>query len=268
MNTTEKFEAGLDAIDKLFAAGNTVDALALTDHLLASEPPPPVAAALHRRRARAYTFQGNWEQAALEWTRVLAQFPDDSEAREGTVHRCDAAGLSPARRAAWERVTAVPFAAPTSDNRNWTLRGYCCCIKDVNGRNIACKDGRANPACSKAEELCTSAIARDPADPLAYCTRAGVHQCRGNWEAALADCSRAVELDPGCLAAYSLRASVCNRNGRLEEAIADWTRVIELNPSDAVAYKLRGFAYEELGEEDKAAEDHARAFELERTKPE
>lgn len=264
MDASMDFEARFDELDRLFGYGKHAEILALTDRLLQASPPPLVTAALRRRRARVFTLQSNWEQAASEWTKVLACIPGDPEARTGAARRCDADNLPPGRRAAWERAVDAFDPAETAGSPSWAMRSYCSCTIGPHGRNIQCKEGKANPACRLAEQQCTRAIALDPRNPLAYCTRAGVYHCRRDWDDALADCRRAIELDPRCVQAYSLRASVHNRKGELEQAIADWTRVIELAPSDAVAYTLRGFAYEELGEDDKAAADHVRAFELDR----
>lgn len=266
MNPMVGFEAKIDRIERLFEVGNHAEILALTDQILAESPPPHVAVALHRRRARAYALQENWEQAALEWTKVLAQIPEDPEARSGAARRCDADNLPAGRRAAWERAVGAFNPSETVGNPSWALYNYCSCTEGQQGRPGNRGGGQTNLACQQAEALCTRAIGFDPENPFAYCTRAGVHHCRRNWAAALADCCRAIELDPRCVPAYSLRASIHNAQGELEEAIADWTRVLELNPSDAVTCTLRGFAYEELGEDDKATLDHVRAFELDRAK--
>lgn len=268
MDTSKEIEAGFDEIEQRFKAETYVEVLVLTDRLLGLVPPPLIVAALHRRRARAYAFLEMWEQAALEWTKVLTQIPQDPEACEGASRRWNVERPSSGRCAAWpSSLAAIPCGAScTSDSHPWTLCDYSCRRKDKNGRNVDCGTGKENPFCKQAEEMCNTAIRLNPDNPMAYCARAGVHQCRRNRDAALADCRCAIELDSRCAVAYSLRASIRNSEDELEEAIADWTRVIELNPSDGIAHTLRGFAYDELGEADKAAADHLRAFELENTK--
>lgn len=261
MSTSEETEASFNAIDKLLEEGDFIEVLVLTSRLLELDPPSPIAAAFHRRRARAYTSLENWEEAAMEWAKALACIPEEIEAAEEKQQgRCgdDKSCLKSASSG------SLYGSYQTLDNHFWAMRDYNCCVKNKNRRNVQCEIGKENPVCVRAEEQCTSAIRSNPDDPTAYCARAGVYQCRRNWEAALADCCRAIELDPRCVVAYSLRASIHNSKGDLDEAIADWTRVIELNPSDAISHTLRGLAYEEIGEEGNAEFDRVRASELDR----
>lgn len=276
MDNHVDFRVHLGKVNELITEEKYIEALSLASNLMKYQPPIGIVVDLHWAHAKAYTGIGDWQLAEISWTRVLDFLPENPEVYEGRSAARALAGDTQGAEA--DRVRAIALREKlkqilrkTAANPVWDRVAdlYTHDIKQRKQSNHFVVPGDAGVRSNgriadwnRIEVACTRAIARNPANPMAYYRRAFVRYSKKNWAAAVADCDRAVELNHHFADAYNLRASAYDKSGDLEKAIADWTRVLELTPGDVRVYALRGFAHEELGNETLAAADRLRTYEL------
>ncbi len=77
--------------------------------------------------------------------------------------------------------------------------------------------------------------------------QAGLHESRGDYEAAIAGYDRAIEVEPRNWQLYLLRGSARFKAGRIEASIEDFDQVVALDPSQDPYLWQRGISYYYVG---------------------
>jgi tetratricopeptide (TPR) repeat protein len=108
----------------------------------------------------------------------------------------------------------------------------------------------------------TAAIARDPANPDLYVTRATVHREMGTTRSALADLDHALQLDTTRDDIRTARAVVLCDLDEFAAALTALDDVLARNAGDATAWSTRGYALAGLGRHAEAAAALDRAIAL------
>ncbi len=114
----------------------------------------------------------------------------------------------------------------------------------------------------KAMSYSTKAIALNPNDATAYCTRGHGYSELGKDAEAISDLSKAIELNPKYAQAYYNRGALYAKTKESTKAVSDFTQAIALNPSWVEAYSERGSAHGKLGLHGKAISDFTKVIEL------
>jgi len=107
------------------------------------------------------------------------------------------------------------------------------------------------------------AIRLDPAFAVAYVYRGTVRVQTDDAETALHDYDEALRLEPDLGLAYERRANAHLREGRFREALADLDRALRLAPDNPDLHVSRGFALKELDRADAAMKALDEALRLE-----
>ena len=88
---------------------------------------------------------------------------------------------------------------------------------------------------------------REEASAAMLLRQAGLHESRGDYEAAIAGYDRAIEVEPRNWQLYMLRGSARFKAGRIEASIEDFDQVVALDPSQDPYLWQRGISYYYVG---------------------
>lgn len=125
----------------------------------------------------------------------------------------------------------------------------------------ASRDAAATGEITKAIELASKAIEKEPANPQGWYYRGLWHDRARNFSKAIADLNKAQALEGGSAQVCQKRGEAHFKAGHIKEAIADFDQFIKLVPSQAPYHWQRGIA---LYYDEKYAQGRAQ-FELHQT---
>lgn len=110
-------------------------------------------------------------------------------------------------------------------------------------------------AYTKASELFSAVLERDPEHINAYLQRGFCHSLQREYDLAVVDFSSVIERKSDHAWAYISRGSAYNSLGKPELAMHDFDAVLGLDPKDEEAYNNRGWAKKALGDAPGACQD-------------
>lgn len=108
---------------------------------------------------------------------------------------------------------------------------------------------------SKAINLFTEVLARDPEHLNAYLQRGFCHSLQRDYEQAVSDFTEVIRRKPDHLWAFTSRGSALGKWGKQDMAIQDFNRVLELDPRNQEAFNNRGWALKAQGKQAEACKD-------------
>ena len=192
-----------------------------------------------------YAVQGRFEEARLEFEKVLKVDPSFESARialelienvidqkvrkETAIHHFKADGCIIRRQ--WDEAIAECDKALEINHKfamGYVDRG----IAHVGKREY----GRAISDFNKAIEI-------NPRLSGFYLSRGIVYSYKGEYDKAISDFNKAIELNPRYAKAYNNRGIAHAIKGQYEKTISDYNTAIEINPRFAEAYNNRAVAY-------------------------
>ena len=194
-------------------------------------------------RGRAYTANGQYDLAIVDFARLIALMPGSADAYLGR-------GYAFLRKGRLDQSVA-DFNKAIELNPKFAAAYF--------GRGAATLDmGRNDPVIADEDQ----ALALDPNLAGAYVIRGVAYGRKGGSNEAIADYSKAIALKPGVPNAYSYRGAEYLRQNRFDEAVADTTKALELQPESAAAYNERAWALHLKGENALALPDAEKAVAL------
>ena len=123
-------------------------------------------------------------------------------------------------------------------------------------RNLATGNYRA------AISAYSTAIALNPNDSDAYCSRGSAHFNLKEYQQAADDCTAALAINPGQIPAYLHRGASRRGLGDYAGAVSDLTIYIGYQPNSVSAWYERGLAYDRSGDATHALADYQRMVAL------
>ncbi|MCL4862572.1 MAG: tetratricopeptide repeat protein [Caldilineaceae bacterium] len=185
----------------------------------------PDYAEAYNNRGSAYNAQNKWEEAIVDFTKVIELRPDLAAIAYynlGVVYKAQ----NKPEAAITEYTTAIAFDPSLVLAYNNRCAAYVSLIKP----------DEAIADCDKAIEL-------QPENAIAFNLRGNAHFVLRKLDSAIIDFNRAIELEPRFAAAYSNRGNAYANLNRSEEAIADFNKALTFDPGLAEIYISRGHAY-------------------------
>jgi Flp pilus assembly protein TadD len=115
---------------------------------------------------------------------------------------------------------------------------------------------------SRAIEIFSKYIDRNPGDPEAYHRRGMAWKNLREFDRAIADFNESIRLDPMPKRVYGDRGNCWLMTGKFDMAISDFSELIRLDPDEITGYSNRAAAWNEKSEFDSAIADATEAIRL------
>ena len=201
--------------ERLKSALLTDDAETAFFDLLAGSTILPTAARTEalRCRGRAHRDSGRYDEALLDFTRVIDLDPDHQWAIAGRGETYRLAGRHD------DALTDFNRAIDLDPDDDWAIASR----------------GQTHLALGRHDEALTDfnrAIDLDPEYAWAIAYRGNIHRLAGRHDEALTDFNRAIDLDPEYAWAITYRGETYRLAGRHDDALTDFNRAIDLDPDD------------------------------------
>jgi tetratricopeptide (TPR) repeat protein len=216
-----------------------------------------------------YAVQGRFEEARLEFEKVLKIDPSFESARialeliqdvtdqkikkETAIHHFKADGYIIKRQ--WDEAIAECDKALNINHKfamGYVDRG----IAHVGKREY----GRAISDFNKAIEI-------NPRLSGFYLSRGIVYSYKGEYDKAISDFNKTIDLNPKAAMGYYSRGLAYQGKGEYDKAISDFDKAIDLNPREAMFYRSRGAAWHYKGDYERAVADYTKASDVNRRYP-
>ena len=234
-------------------------------------------AAIANNRGYVYVSKGEYEQAILEYNKVI-------EFDSGFTKAYNDRGNTYAKKGEFEQaileynkaIEIEPRYAMAYFNRgviyakkgefNRAILDYTKAI-EIDPRFAEAYYNRGRTYEDKGEDNraildFTKAIEINPKDAYAYTHRGSCYYKKDDYNRAILDFTKAIEIDPKDAYAYTIRGNIYYVKNEYDRAILDYDKAIEIDPEGAIPYRDRGAAYAELGKSEEATKDLLKALEL------
>jgi tetratricopeptide (TPR) repeat protein len=218
------------------------------------------AAMIHYNRGLAYSDQGDYANAIIEYGKAIkirSAFADAYFYR-GLAHLST---KPPDIREFYDDFDRVIQHDP-----NYAMAYYYRGVFRIQGANLLLNDKRFFSSIRDAQDSAIKDFSHylkiDPNNDLVYNFRGLSYFIENDLDSAIRDFNQAIELNHGSAIAYNNRGLAYARKHDLNRAISDYDEAIHLNPYFGAAYYNRGQAHYDKGDLDLAIIDWDRALQV------